>query len=144
MNFKKILFPVDFSERTAKAAPHVRAMADRFQAEIVALHVVHYPIAYYGTPEGTYLAEIDTNRLMDNARQVLTAFVADAFPGRNVKQLVEEGDPGTMVAHVAEREAVDLVMLGGLIQGRRAGERGAWFWADRSGGGRDCGFRLHV
>lgn len=111
MNFKKILFPVDFSERTAKAAPHVRAMADRFQADIVALHVVHYPIAYYGTPEGTYLAEIDTNRLMDNARQVLTAFVADAFPGRNVKQLVEEGDPGTMVAHVAEREAVDLVMM---------------------------------
>ena len=111
MNFKKILFPVDFSERTTQAAPHVRAMADRFQAEIVALHVVHYPIAYYGTPEGAYLAEIDTNRLMENSRQVLAAFVADAFPGRNVTQLVEEGEPGNMVAHVAEREAIDLVMI---------------------------------
>lgn len=36
--YKKILFPIDLSPRSAKIFPHVKAMAEQFGAEI---HVVH-------------------------------------------------------------------------------------------------------
>ena len=40
---KKILFPVDFSERCRGAIGYVEAMAGRFDAELILLHVVEPP-----------------------------------------------------------------------------------------------------
>src|SRR5579872_3395924 len=37
--FTRILFPVDFSERSRGAAHAARALAQRFRSEIIALHV---------------------------------------------------------------------------------------------------------
>ena len=40
---KRILFPVDFSERSRGAAVYVEALAGRFEAELILLHVVEPP-----------------------------------------------------------------------------------------------------
>src|ERR1700678_341955 len=42
---KRILFPVDFSERCRGAASYVEALAGRFDAELLLLHVIE-PAAY--------------------------------------------------------------------------------------------------
>lgn len=111
MKFKKILFPVDFSERTSQAVPYVRALADRFKAEILLLHVVQYPLTYYGTPEGTYFAQNDLDRLLADATMMLDAFRQSAFGDMPVRTLVEQGDPGLSITYVAKQEHVDLVMM---------------------------------
>jgi len=111
MTFKKILFPVDFSERTTQAVPYVRALADRFHAEILLLHVVQYPLTYYGTPEGTYFAQSDLERLKTDASLMLDAFRQSAFADRLVRTLIEEGDPGLCITYIANTEHVDLVMM---------------------------------
>jgi hypothetical protein len=56
MNFKKILFDLMRKNEPRKSRAACEGDGRTVQAEIVALHVVHYPIAYY-TPRGAYLAE---------------------------------------------------------------------------------------
>ncbi len=64
---KRILFPVDFSERCRGAASYVEALAGRFEAELLLLHVIE-PAAYNRT-----LAE---EPLVD-AQDILEFFGAD-------------------------------------------------------------------
>ena len=37
----RILVPIDFSERCLGMVPYVRAIAERYEAEVVLLHVVN-------------------------------------------------------------------------------------------------------
>src|ERR1700757_2433333 len=46
----KILFPIDFSERSIAAAPHVSGWATHFSSEVTALHVVD-PDNYFARPD---------------------------------------------------------------------------------------------
>ena len=48
ISFQRILFPVDFSPQSSAAAPLVKAMAARFQSEVLLLHIVEVPPAWYG------------------------------------------------------------------------------------------------
>ncbi len=111
MEFTKILFPVDFSERTTEAVPYIRALAKRFHAEILLLNVVQYPITYYGTPEGTYFAQVDLTRMKEDARQMLEAFRQSAFADCAATVVIEEGDPAYCITALASRERVDLIMM---------------------------------
>ncbi len=45
---KRILFPVDFSRRSRGAAAFVEALAGRFEAELILLHVIE-PATYNRT-----------------------------------------------------------------------------------------------
>ena len=46
--FERILFPVDFSERSRAAAPFlVLSMAQRYKSEVIALHVLQPPPCRY-------------------------------------------------------------------------------------------------
>src|SRR5258708_20180031 len=47
-SFRHILFPVDFSDRCRSVRPFVQTLAERFQAKLTLLHVVHIPAACYG------------------------------------------------------------------------------------------------
>jgi nucleotide-binding universal stress UspA family protein len=40
---KRILFPVDFSDKARKAAVYAGAMAARFDAELIMIHIVEPP-----------------------------------------------------------------------------------------------------
>jgi len=41
--FERILFPVDFSERSRAAAPFVLSVAQRYQSKVVLLHALQPP-----------------------------------------------------------------------------------------------------
>ena len=47
--FQRILFPVDFSARCRSAAPFVRMMAERCNAQLTVLHVIELPVSVYTT-----------------------------------------------------------------------------------------------
>jgi nucleotide-binding universal stress UspA family protein len=46
LEIRRILFPVDFSQRCSAAASHVAAMTRQFHAKVTLLHVIRTPRAW--------------------------------------------------------------------------------------------------
>src|SRR5580658_7830192 len=97
---KRILFPVDFSERSRGAASYVEALAGRFEAELILLHVVE-PAAY--------------NRTLAEEPSVTPAEILDFF-GEDLKyfrveSLVEHGEAAHKIVECAAARHVDLIMM---------------------------------
>jgi nucleotide-binding universal stress UspA family protein len=98
----KILFPVDFSESCVSAARYVEAMAGRFEAEILLLHVV-------GMGDGGLtLAE----ELLPSRQAQLNAFLADELKYFTTERICVAGeDPATEIIDTALSWRPDLVMM---------------------------------
>jgi nucleotide-binding universal stress UspA family protein len=111
--FKKILFPVDFSQRCTAAVPSVQALVKRFDSELTVLHVVDLPPAVgIASPEAAAWATlIGGDSLRENGRIALSRFVAREFPGVEVKAESTEGDPATMIVDYARDTGADLIMM---------------------------------
>jgi len=97
---KKILFPVDFCEQCIGASRFVEAMTGRLEAELVLLHVLVSP-GYYGLPEPLAAAETQ-----------LAAFQRDEFRYFRVRRMVEKAeDAAEKILAISRAENVDLIMM---------------------------------
>ena len=109
---KHILFPVDFSEQNAAAAPFVRAMAAQFGAEVTLISV----LPPFWEPVGGMLVPgapmpMDLESLRSNlAHRLAGAFVTE-LAGVTVRRVAELGDPAQVVTQYAQSEGVDLIMM---------------------------------
>ncbi len=92
--FKRILFPVDFSEPCSAVVPHVLKMTAHFSASLTLLHVYE---------PSTDLLHLEVARLRE--------FSASSFPGMITEQLVHQGEPGALIRDTIQRHGVDLVMM---------------------------------
>jgi nucleotide-binding universal stress UspA family protein len=109
---REILFPIDFSERSIAAVPHVRSWATRFSAEVAALHVVD-PEHYFTRPDP------DDPRMSEELATAYAERVRDLdyFCGRylgdshRIRKLVSAGPATDVIAAIAEREKADILML---------------------------------
>jgi nucleotide-binding universal stress UspA family protein len=99
--FKRILFPVDYSEHAAGAARYVEAFAGRFDAEVVMLHSVDLP--HYNDA----LAEINPAR----KREQLDAFLEKEFEYFRVERVIQRGDPARGILKTATEKHCDLIMM---------------------------------
>ena len=97
---KKILFPVDFSERCVGAARHVGAFAGRFQAELSLLHVVD-----------TDLYASAAQELHGARQELLSAFLIKELAYCSTQRICVVGDPATKIAETARSWAPDLIMM---------------------------------
>lgn len=93
--FRRILFPIDFSERCRGAAQQVELFTGRFDAELIALHVAEP------------LPGVDHTA----AKERLERFLPKDFEQFSVRYVVLEGDPGTVIPQFARAENVDLIMM---------------------------------
>jgi nucleotide-binding universal stress UspA family protein len=97
---KKILFPVDFSERALGASRFVEAMAGRFDAELILLHVAE-PVPYYGLPES-----------IEHLEKRLVAFRREEFRYYRVRRVLDKGDDAAeRILELSRAENVDLIMM---------------------------------
>src|SRR5579862_5999387 len=99
LHIKRILFPVDFSERCYRAAAYVEALAGRFDAELILLHVM----------EATYnssLEDLDPMRLEE-----LKTFFGKDIQFLRVKHLIEHGEAARKIVETATRLHADLIMI---------------------------------
>jgi nucleotide-binding universal stress UspA family protein len=109
---KKILLPVDFSDRCLGAARYAYALASRYDAEILMLHVVE-PIRYeFSALEfgGTVLTELAANRTAQ-ARRRLEDFLQQELAGVRLRRLMLEGDAAQTIVETARREEVGLITM---------------------------------
>ena len=113
ITFKKILFPVDLSARTAATVPSVQAMVKRFGSELMVLHVVDLaPAVGIAPPEAVAWATlIGADRLRENGKIALENFVAREFRGMDLKADSAEGDPATVIAEYSHDNGTDLIMM---------------------------------
>src|SRR5580692_405679 len=101
MPFTNVLFPVDFSERSRAVAPHVKAVCARFGSELTLLHLVEMPIEAYAGVEAPVMFQFPVREMKERAARQLSEFAASSFPGMDVRNVVEEGDPGSCITELA-------------------------------------------
>ena len=92
---KKILFPVDFSERCASAGRMVEVFTGRFQAELTLLHVLQ-PLTYNYIP-------VDSASV---AEQRLGSFMSDELKHLDVRRVLLEGDPAAKTKPLSKKSSV--------------------------------------
>jgi nucleotide-binding universal stress UspA family protein len=103
----RILFPIDFSNRSVLAARHVKTWADKLSAALNTLHVVE-PKEFGYSHEWYYDA---ISNLVAKRTADLKCF-SDHYLGENVaRHTVVRGDARDEIESFAKREKVDLIML---------------------------------
>jgi nucleotide-binding universal stress UspA family protein len=110
--FRKIVLPVDFSERSTGGAHYARALATRFGSGVRALHVLP-PFSYaFGGLEG---AGVDTREFFEaaeaRAKRELADFIAAELAGVAAEPMVLDGDPAHRIVEYAHAENADLIVL---------------------------------
>jgi nucleotide-binding universal stress UspA family protein len=108
--FQKILFPIDMSDSCTAAAPFVEAMARKFQAELILLHVLEIPPAYVTDWYG-YMALVDTEAIRNARQGEIDAYLKDKFPGIRVRRVMVEGDAAREITNYSQDNGVDLIMM---------------------------------
>jgi nucleotide-binding universal stress UspA family protein len=96
---RQILFPVDFSSRARGAAAYVQALAGRFDAELILLHVI----------EATYnstLEDMHATRMED-----FESFFDKSLKHLRVRALVEHGEAAQKIIQCAAANHADLIMI---------------------------------
>ena len=112
MNIERILFPVDFSEQSGSAASFVKAMANRFQAEVVMLNVLELPEVWYGAGEGVgFVPPFDVDQMRDEAEQKLEGYLAVDFAGTKIRRILAEGDAARQIVCHAKSFKAGMIMM---------------------------------
>jgi nucleotide-binding universal stress UspA family protein len=114
IELRTILAPVDFSERANLAAEHAAALARRFKARVIFLHVIPpSPYEYAAFDEGFYAAStwpsLDTVREAIEKRmdELILATAKDL----ETEKIVLRGDPASEIKQVAIEHKADLVVM---------------------------------
>ena len=109
----KILVPVEFSPRCLGAAQYAEALARRYSSEILLLHVISPPIAYFGSTESAswytsaeYLEDLGRCRTAQ-----LASFPCHAGENCAVRRLVMHGDPARVIVETAAGERCSLIVM---------------------------------
>lgn len=107
--FRKIIFPIDYSEPCKAAAAYVKEMTQRFDAQLTLVHA-------YGAEALAYsqLSLIDPRLLGEakaGAEQQLKEFALSIFPSLHVEMIVSLGEPASAIQHAVQHQQADLIML---------------------------------
>jgi nucleotide-binding universal stress UspA family protein len=107
--FKRVLFPIDYSEQSEAIAPYVTEMVRRFSAQLTLVHaylaealaLTNLPLSDPTLPEVVHCNELER----------IKAFGREHFPNQHVDTFVELGEAGSVIKKTVEHNGADLVML---------------------------------
>ena len=113
LEVRRILFPVDFSERCSAAASHVAAMARQFHAKVTLLHVIRTPRVWQGDLVSWELeALIDLPQLMKERQVTLNTWLRNEFEDvADIERIVSHGEPARTITEHARNVRSDLIMM---------------------------------
>jgi nucleotide-binding universal stress UspA family protein len=103
---KNILFPTDFSERSAAALPYAAAIARHYRAKVYVAHVVMREPAVVpaaGPPVSNWKIAEQEMAILDRC---------DLLNGIPYETLVEEGEIWDVLSEMIRQREIDLIVLG--------------------------------
>jgi nucleotide-binding universal stress UspA family protein len=110
-SLKRILLPVDFSERCAGAVRYARELALRFDSELILVHVLPPLHAEFGLQiEGSMLVEVYRTRA-EQAERELGGFESQTLADLKVRRLILHGDPAAKIVECAGAEGAGLIAM---------------------------------
>ena len=101
---KKILVPTDYSDVSSKGVRYARELAKEIGAELVIINIV--------TLDESNL--INKREMEEHRRQLddfVATHVAEAGSDLKIRKVVEVGQPDTTLAHWADNEGIDLIIM---------------------------------
>ena len=102
---KKLLLPIDFSERCLGGARYAIPLVEHFHSELTLLHVIS-PIDYLSPEVQTF----NEDRRKKASKQ-LDDFLCAALNHLNTRRILREGDPAEIIADQAVQDRSDLIMM---------------------------------
>jgi len=122
MEIKKILFAADFSEGTSNALSYAVEFANKFEARLYMLHVVHNVFIYPGMhiPHNSF--DIMNRELETSAQKAMNKLclsIGDACS--NMESHVVHGVPYEEILKFASANGIDLIITG--THGRKGLDR---------------------
>ncbi len=113
---ERILFPVDFSTRSAHAAQYAAVLACRFEAELNVLHVGAGHLPYVGVNdaciEPSLAVDIAWNEIRHKeAVEKMTEFVSSHLRGVPAKPCILTGDVAKVIVQYAHAQKSDLIVM---------------------------------
>ena len=107
--FRKIVFPVDYSEPCRAIVPYVEEMSRRFSADLTLVHA-YGPEALARSPRPIADPELpEEARVLEQER--LRQFAEENFPEHRTDSIAELGEPGCVLNAIVQRDGADVVML---------------------------------
>ena len=113
MQIKTILVPYDFSEYAAYALTWAGELAKQYQAKVILFHAVPV-LSRTVYPEGMFLldlSKIETEAMADADKRLREVVAAKGLTVA-VETKAVIGDPMWEICQAAEREHVDLIIMG--------------------------------
>jgi len=110
-SFKRILFPVDFSDGSKAIAPFVLSMAQRYHASVIVLHAIQPIPPLYAGMNTVYPEAFDFAGAQEDVKIRLRAFAAAELPKIATDIVVEVGDAAAVIVSTAESRYADLIAM---------------------------------
>ena len=111
-SLRKILLPIDFSDRCRVVVHHtVPSLATCFSSEVILLHVLPRYGEFGAAELGISLGEGWIAQRRMQARHDLHSFVSKELSQLSLKKVVIEGDPGRSIVEYAHSEHADLIVM---------------------------------
>jgi nucleotide-binding universal stress UspA family protein len=112
MRLKRILFPIDFSQRCSEFGAYVAGVVKRFDAEVTLLHVVDaVPLAYYGMDPTMSMASPYAEATLEHRRKEAATFLGDEFANLRVKRVTQSGDAAAVITQYALSNGIEVIMM---------------------------------
>lgn len=111
---KRLVVPVDFSERCVATAEHAAALAKRFDSELIFVHVVpRVPFEYAAFAGGAYTGVYwpTEAEFAVNADGYMNTFVQKVGAETEVEKIIRKGDPVEQIENLIKERPADLVLL---------------------------------
>lgn len=111
---KRLVVPVDFSERCVATAEHAAALAKRFESELIFVHVVpRAPFEYAAFEGGAYTGAFwpKEEELEESAQKYMDGFVKKVGGDVEVETVILNGDPINEIEKLTTERPTDLVLV---------------------------------
>jgi nucleotide-binding universal stress UspA family protein len=108
--FRKILFPVDYSDPCRAVVPYITDLLRHYSAELTLVHS-YAPAAALADNDIALIDPKLPERVQADQDRRLRAFAQREFPGMRVDSIAELGEPGCVIHKIAQQQEADLVML---------------------------------
>ncbi|GAB6180475.1 universal stress protein [Desulfotomaculum defluvii] len=113
--YKKILVPLDGSERSTKALFHSVSLAQKYTAKITLMHVVPNLPPYVNTAVDRlgHIPQSIFDELMRNGKDMLDQYVS-SISDKNIDtdKFIVMGQPADEILEKANQENYDLIVIG--------------------------------